>query len=152
MNYKEEAYLIHFGVLGMKWGRKSLKNPDGTISDSNKKKLSKQYKKLAVKTTNAIAKRSQDRYVEAYNKTADEYNNGKTDAYNKKNKVSSSNYESKYQKQFEKDLNTKYNKMVVSEILANKHYKKAQALVKEYNMTTFDQLAKANEDLVRNGG
>ena len=153
MNFREEAYLMHYGILGMKWGKRNLRNSDGTLSDSSKNKLSKQYKKLATKATNAVGKKSQKLYIDAYNKTAEEYNNGKIAEFNKKNNQNSKDYYAKYEKQFNKDLSEKYNKMVTSEIKKNKNFKKAQALVEKYNMTSFDVLAKQNAiDLKKNGG
>lgn len=152
MNFREEAYLMHFGVLGMKWGKRNLRSPDGTLSESSKKKLSKEYKKLAIKTGRNINRQTGTIYVKAYNKTSDEYNKGKTEEYNKKHKVSDPDYISKYNKQFEKDLNTKYEKMLASAIVKDKNYIKARALVKEYDMTSFDDLAKSNEQQLKSRG
>ena len=77
--------LYHFGVVGMRWGKRH-QNPDGSLTDSGKKKLSKVYKKEMVKVLTETNKASQirKRNMDAYTETAKEYNNGKTEKFNKK--------------------------------------------------------------------
>ena len=65
----------------------------------------------------------------------------------KKHKSTSPTYKEDYMRQFNKDMATKYNKMLLKDVVENKHYKKAKTLVDKYGMTSFDKLAKDNEEL-----
>lgn len=66
--------------------------------------------------------------LKAYNKTADEYNNGKIADFNKKHNANSKDYLQKYKKQFEQDYRKNYDKMMLSELENNRHYKKAKKI------------------------
>ena len=141
--------LRHRGVLGMKWGVRRYQNADGSLTPAGKKRVSKQYEQLAKKAATEIASKNTKIYADSYNKTADEYNNGKLDKFNKqyikKGKTfDDPNYEKEYMNAFEKDRMKHFAKMYVSELEKNENYRKAESLVKQYNMTTFDDLAREN--------
>lgn len=141
--------LMHYGVLGMKWGVRRYQNKDGSLTSAGKKKVSKEYKKLNTKAIKNVEKTAQKRYVDAYNQTADEYNNGKIAEFNKKNNPKDPKYEEKYFEKFNKDLTDRYNKMLLVDLEKDVNFKKGKALCDKYAMVTFDDLARDNEEILR---
>lgn len=126
--------LYHYGVKGMKWGvRKKSYESGGSVSESKKKRLSKQYKKLMVKSQHALGDNYEKLYVDAHNKMADYMNT--------KFKGSQKDYAKVAEKHFQKNLN----KSIYDFTVSDKNYKKAKALAKKYSMTDWDALARENE-------
>ena len=159
--YEYENELYHYGVKGMKWGVRRYQNADGTLTDKGKKRVSEEYKKHSVKTTNDLDRNYWKRYANAYNKAANDMNNGMIDKYNadydKKlgskakdhDYLNDSEYNSGYEKMFYKQVTKHYNEATVKEMTSNKNYKKAQALIDKYDMTKWDDLAKSNSEAVQ---
>ena len=151
MSYDNELY--HYGVLGMKWGVRRYQQSDGSLTSAGKKQISKKYKKASIAGDKALAKRYNSIYFNSYNKTADRMNKGGIERFNQaqekkygKNYAQRSGYRSDYKAMLEKELNTTMHKSMLDFRLSNKHYRKADALVKEYGMTKWDDLARSNQE------
>lgn len=145
--------LAHSGVLGMRWGKHKRETSDGTLTDSGKKKVSAEYKKRSIAGDKELAKNYQDMYVDSYNKAANKMNNGGIEKFNAsqqkkygKNYTERDGYMDDYEKVVGKELSKFMNKSLLDLRESNPNYKKADALVQKYNMTKWDELAKANQD------
>lgn len=113
------------------------------------KRMEKKYTKEMIKYEKDSMKNRQRLNIDAYNKTADEYNNGKIAEFNKKNKTTDPKYMEKYAKQFENDYRKNYDKMMLSEVKNNKHYKKAEALVEKYKDLETTEIVSKNRAFIR---
>ena len=145
--------LIHYGVLGMKWGVRRYQNKDGSLTSAGKKRISKEYKKASIAGDKNLRKRYNSIYVDSYNKTANKMNSGGIEKFNKEQKekygenyAQREGYESDYINMFNKELSKTLNKSLLDFTISDKNYRKADELVKRYNMTSWDELAKANQD------
>lgn len=145
--------LMHYGVLGMKWGKHRLQNEDGTLTEFGKKKIHTEYKKHSIAGDKELRKNYEDMYVKSYNKAADKMNSGGIDKFNAiqqkkygKNYADRDGYIDDYEKTFSKELSKVMNKSVLDLHDQNQSYQKADALVKKYNMTQWDELAKSNQE------
>lgn len=127
---------------------------DGTLTEKGKKRLSKDYKKYA--SAAAAEAYTQDNYVKAYNRAADQMNNKEIAKYNAKYEkklgskaknhdyTNDDDYMEGYQKTFSKVFNKHYYDVISESFSNSENYKKAEALVDKYDMTTFDDLARQN--------
>lgn len=152
-NFISEDELYHHGVKGMKWGVRKYQNPDGSLTNAGKKKqakAAKQYQKEMIKYQRESNRRAASINLKAYNKTADEYNNGKIAEFNRTHDKKSKTYFDDYTKQFKRDYHRNFDKLKLREMENNKHYQKAQKLVAKYNLLEVSDLARKNNDFVAN--
>ena len=147
--------LYHFGVKGMKWGVRRYQNKDGSLTNAGRKKISKKYKKLSIKGDKEMQKQYQSMYLKSYNKAVDKMNNGETDRFNDEQRkkygkdfAKRDGYIEDYEKLFNDEFQKNMNKSLIDFRLSNADYQKADALVKKYNMTKWDDLAKNNQEAI----
>ena len=144
--------LMHYGVLGMKWGRRRYQNKDGTLTEAGRKRVSKEYKKVAKKAQATLSENAAKMQADAYNKAADKMNNGGIDKFNEQQRkkygedyAKRDGYISDYSLMFDKEFTKNFNKSLNDFYNNNKHVNKARDMVKKYGMTKWDDLAKNNE-------
>lgn len=148
--------LYHFGVKGMKWGVRRYQNKDGSLTKAGRKRISKEYKKESERVANELNKIGNRMYIDAYNKAANKMNSGEIDKFNASQKKKyGSNYTERdgymedYANVFNKELEKNFNTALANFYKSNKNYQRAQELVKEYDMTSWDELAKANAESIK---
>ena len=147
-----EYVLIHHGIKGMKWGVRRYQNKDGSLTPAGKKRVSKEYKKAAYAVGSKLTKNGTQMYMDAYNKAVNYMNNGRIEQYNAEqrkkygeNFAKRDGYVEDYERIFEEALVKNLNKSL-NEFYANdSSVKKARNIIKKYNMTQWDDLAKENE-------
>ena len=147
-----DGELYHHGVKGMKWGVRRYQNNDGSLTAAGQKKVSKKYKRLSAKTAKELSKKVNSMHVKSYNDAADYMNSGGIDKFNKQQRkkygktyTTRDGYMDDYQKLFDKIYNTNMNKSLNDFYNSSKNVQKARDLVKQYEMTKWDDLAKKNE-------
>ena len=147
--------LYHHGVKGMKWGVRRYQNKDGSLTAAGRKKISKKYKKLSIKGDNDLQKQYRSMYRKSYNKAVNKMNNGEIDRFNKeqqkkygKDFAKRDGYIEDFEKIFDDELQKNMNKSLIDFRLSNTNYQKADALVKEYGMTKWDDLARDNQEAI----
>ena len=163
---RDDSYLEHHGVLGMKWGIRRLsrassaskkdaqnlrengyeKEADAVqkVSDENyrkaQNKAGKLYEKEMKKATNHISRTATGRSIKAYNMTAKQYNE-----HRETNAGNSRADQDRYAKQFNKDMSVNYNNMMYEDLSQNKHYQRATNLYKQYSLHKVNTLARRNQ-------
>ena len=66
----------------MRWGVRRYQNEDGSLTPAGKKRYSKEYEKLSEKVTSDLQKKSNDMYIESYNRASNSMNSGGIDKFN----------------------------------------------------------------------
>lgn len=155
-----DSYLAHHGIKGMHWGVRRYRNPDGTLTEAGKKRVSKKYSRLMKRAIQNVNANSRRLYVEGHNRAADKMNNGGIKKYNEEydkklgDKAEGHDYfnDKEYNEGYEKLWNSVLSEsvyQVMKEHLAgDRNVKKAIQLVDKYSMYSFDDDIKSNMDLI----
>lgn len=155
-----ESYLEHHGIKGMHWGVRRYRNPDGTLTEAGKKRVSKKYSRLMKRAVQNVNANSRRLYVEGYNRAVDKMNNGGikkyNDEYNKKlgdkaeghDYFNDKEYNEGYERLFKQELNKSAASVTIEYWESNKNYKKAKAIADKYSLYDIDDIAKSQYDMM----
>lgn len=153
--YNDPNALMHYGVKGMKWGVRRYQNEDGTLTEAGKKRIHKQYANEQKKGDRSLYRAYTNLYDDANNKAADRLNRGEMDRFNEdqrkkygENYSYRSDYLSDYEKFSDEIVQEIFSKSIYDFYQGNKHYQKAQSLVKQYDMLSWDEMAKNNQEAI----
>lgn len=145
-------FIEHYGIKGQRWGVRRYQNEDGSLTPAGKKRYSKEYEKLSEKVTSDLQKKSNDMYIESYNRAANSMNSGGIDKFNASQRkkygekyAEREGYDEDFNKFFDKEFTKNFNKSLDEFYKTNPNVKKARELVDKYNMTSWNELAKNNE-------
>ena len=163
----KHSELYHYGVSKLNGapGPGSGRYPLGSgsepfhginLSEKEKKKISKQYEKKAMKASNEYSKNTQKLYIEAYNKAAEYMNNKGIDDFNRQqqkkygdNFAERDDYVEEYSKLFNKILDEEYAKVNIDFIENNKYFKMAEKISEEFQMKFWDWKAQENSNYIK---
>lgn len=144
--------LCHHGIKGQKWGVRRYQNPDGSLTAAGKKRISKKYKKITDRASARFERSYKKHYIDAHNETVDYMNTVGIDKYNKaqekkygKNYASREGYTDDFFDMLNKHVVKNLNKKLNTFYASDRDVQKSRALVEKYDMTKWDDLAKANE-------
>ena len=138
-------YLCHHGIKGQKWGVRRFQNEDmtwteagkkryGNISNAKRKRIQSKSDKYMNKTRDSLneSSRYQERYVNAYNKTAERLNKEHDQITGIK----------ATKKLFDEVFTEEYNKLLLKDIETSEGFKKTKELMQKYGKESLGEVAK----------
>lgn len=150
-----QAYLVHHGIKGQKWGVRRYQNEDGSLTPAGKKRISKQYERESKKTMSDLSRSYNRMQLNAYNRAADYMNDGGIARFNEAQRkkygekyAERDSYVEDYQNLFDAEFTKRMNQSLDNFYKNSKHYQRGKALVERYKMTSWDELARSNEEKV----
>lgn len=151
-----DEIIYHHGIKGMKWGVRRYQNYDGSLTDAGRKRIAKHYKKASDKVVKELNKSGTKRYFDSYNKAADYMNSEGIRKFNEsqekkygKDFAKRSGYVEDYNAFFNDKLAEYFDRSLNDFYNTSKSYAKSKEFIDKYSMTSWNELARKNEEAVQ---
>lgn len=133
--------MMHHGIKGQKWGIRRYQRKDGTLTPLGRRRISKEYK--------ALSDQASKEYEEYDRNNARRAHNEANDYMSKKYGKNWADKNESFYEIYREVSGKKYADAREEFFKNNASYRKSKELIDKYKMTSWNELARQNEDMVK---